>query len=240
MTDEKLHNWYPLLEMALNRGYKFPAIKLWRNVAHVGLKEAKDYMDEVFASQRLPNGYDNRYPDILPDDYHRAKAEIYRDIPDSFTPNWYRLLEFVIKHSLKLPAIKLWRTISGADLVDAKNYVESLLTHGNAHHALSYRYRYSNLTDEQMNDNRNSMLRLLDSIDNSYSPSIPNNHDYIRELENLLVLTERVKNAFLSHNDGLLVLLSEHVENIPLSHNDGVIDAIDALKKQIDFYINTK
>jgi ribosomal protein L7/L12 len=236
----EIHNWYPLLEKALNRGHKIHAIKLWRNVSNMSLKEAKDYMDEVFTSQRLPNGYDARYPDLCPDDYYRHEIGINQN---GATPNWYQLLEFGIKNSLKLPAIKLWRTISGADIMHAKNIVEILLENRNFSAVLSY--GYPNITDAQINDNRNYMLRVLDYQNTSSThlptPNYPDNtRKYIRELENLLVLTECVKNVFLSHNDGLLVLLAERVENVSLPHNDGVVDAIDALKKQIDFYINTK
>lgn len=66
-----LGNWYPYLVELVSRGRAgngfIAAIKLWRCVARVGLKEAKDEI-EAFMDKRKPMPDGTEYPDISDED----------------------------------------------------------------------------------------------------------------------------------------------------------------------------
>ncbi len=66
------NNWHTLFLEQIVAGNKIAAIKLWITIAHVGLYEAKVYVEAIMNhTQTPPMG--TEYPNILPDDldYHR-------------------------------------------------------------------------------------------------------------------------------------------------------------------------
>lgn len=87
------------------RGEKIAAIKLLRDHAPVGLKEAKDYVEQI---ARMPAGAAPAPGSRLP---HAAEQEELR---------------MLMRQGKKIQAIKQYREITGVGLKEAKDAVEAL------------------------------------------------------------------------------------------------------------------
>ena len=86
------------------KGNKIKAIRLYREMTGIGLKEAKDYID------KLSNGFDYNDSAHAKMDPSIINAEIEREI----------------SMGNKIKAIKLYREMTGAGLKEAKDYIDDL------------------------------------------------------------------------------------------------------------------
>lgn len=64
--DRRPGNWHPVLLSHMNNDRKVHAVKLWRLVAKISLKDSKDFITEIWDDRdRWPTGYE--HPDVEPD-----------------------------------------------------------------------------------------------------------------------------------------------------------------------------
>ncbi|QSW21420.1 ribosomal protein L7/L12 [Clostridium gasigenes] len=101
VSDTMLENIDVELKNLIEEGKKIKAIKRYRIVTGLGLKEAKDYVDSLSKSNKIV-------------------------ISDAVVENIDVELKNLIKEGKKIKAIKKYRIVTGLGLKEAKDYVDSL------------------------------------------------------------------------------------------------------------------
>jgi ribosomal protein L7/L12 len=117
----KTGDWRAQVEAEIRADRKINAIKIYREATSLGLKEAKDIVDEIERNIKLG----------LPADFPESSSSSFGDSSLSVSDlmsdgDWRAQVEAEIRANRKINAIKLYRESTNVGLKEAKDAVEEM------------------------------------------------------------------------------------------------------------------
>jgi ribosomal protein L7/L12 len=114
-------DWRAQVEAEIRADRKINAIKIYREATNLGLKEAKDIVDEIERNIKL--GLPADFPESSPSSFGDSSLSVSDLMSDG---DWRAQVEAEIRANRKINAIKLYRESTNVGLKEAKDAVEEM------------------------------------------------------------------------------------------------------------------